>query len=91
VRLAATEVERARQQIAASTVTRELQERKLIAEQERFSVGESTAIVLAQAQRDLLSSRFAEVKALVDYRNALVQLYRAEGTLLERRGIRVKR
>ncbi|MBN1656528.1 MAG: TolC family protein [Deltaproteobacteria bacterium] len=89
VQIAATEVERARQQISASAATRKLQEQKVLVEQERFRVGESTALMLAQAQRDLLSSRIAEIKALVDYRSALVELYRAEGTLLERRGIRV--
>lgn len=89
VRLAATEVERARQQITASAATRAAQEQKVMVEQERFAVGETTALVLAQAQRDLLESRIAEVEALVDYRVALVQLYLAEGSLLERRGIRL--
>jgi outer membrane protein TolC len=91
VRLAQTEVERARQQIDASAATRALQEQKVIAEQERFRVGESTALLLAQAQRDLLSSRIAEVQALVDYRNAIVQLDLADGSLIERRGIQLSR
>ncbi|MBN2498236.1 MAG: TolC family protein [Deltaproteobacteria bacterium] len=91
VRLAADEVERARQQIAASAATRVLQEKKVQVEQERFRVGESTALMLAQAQRDQLSSRIAEIRALVDYRAAMVQLCLAEGSLLERRGIRLGR
>jgi hypothetical protein len=44
---------------------------------------------LALAQRDLLASELAEVEAMVGYRLALVELYRAEGSLLERRGIRM--
>jgi outer membrane protein TolC len=87
VRLAANELERARQQIAASAVTRALQEETLVAEQERFEVGTSTTLLVSQAQRDLLVSQIAEVEAIVNYRIALVNLFLAEGTLLERRGI----
>lgn len=89
VRLAATEVERSRQQIAATAATRALREEALRAEQERFNVGSSTNLLVATAQRDLLESQIAEVEAIVSYRVALIALYRAEGSLLERRGIRV--
>lgn len=88
VRLAANEVDRAGQQIAASRATRALQEETEQAELERFDVGSSTALLVAQAQRDLLVSQIAEVEAIVNYRIALVRLYLAEGSLLERRGIR---
>jgi outer membrane protein TolC len=87
VRLAVNEVERARKQISASRVTRILEEETLKAEKERFDVGSSTALLVAQAQRDLLVSRIAEVKAVVSYRIALVNLYLTEGSLLERRGV----
>jgi outer membrane protein TolC len=88
VRLAANDLERVRQQIAASAVTRALQEETLVAEQERFEVGASTTLLVSQAQRDLLVSQIAEVEAIVNYRIALVNLFLAEGSLLERRGIR---
>ena len=87
VRLAVNEVERARKQISASRITRILEEETLQAEKERFDVGSSTALLVAQAQRDLLVSLIAEVKAVVSYRIALVNLYLAEGSLLERRGV----
>ncbi|UCH81616.1 MAG: TolC family protein [Nitrospiraceae bacterium] len=87
VRLAVNEVERAGKQISASRVTRLLEEEKLQAEKERFNVGASTALLVAQAQRDLVVSLIAEVEAVVSYRIALVNLYLAEGSLLERRGI----
>lgn len=87
VMLAVNEVERARQQILATRVTRILQEETLKAEEERFDVGASTALLVAQAQRDLLASRIAEVEAVINYRIALIGLYRAEGSLLERRGV----
>lgn len=87
VRLAANEVERTRQQINASRITREMEAQTVKAEEERFSVGDTTSLLVAQAQRDLLVSRLAEVEAIVEYRIALVNLYLAEGSLLERRGI----
>ena len=90
VRQAATEAERARQQIDASAETRRLQEETLRAEQERFAVGASTSLLVAQAQRDLLASRIVEQRVLVQYRIALIQLEVAEGSLLERRGINVE-
>lgn len=89
VRLAVNEVERAREQIAAGRATRQLEEEKLQAEIERFEVGAGTSLLVAQAQRDLLISRIAEVRSIIHYRIALVKLYLAEGSLLERRGVRV--
>jgi outer membrane protein len=87
VRSAYIEVVRARQQIEATRVTRELQEKNLEAEQEKFRVGKSTNYLVLQAQRDFTGSRRDEASALIDYLGALVDLYQAEGTLLERRGI----
>lgn len=89
IRLAVNETERIRQQIGASAVTRGLEEQTLKAEQERFSVGDTTSLLVTQAQRDLLVSRLAEIEAIVEYRIALVKLYLAEGSLLERRGIQL--
>lgn len=87
VRLAHNEVERARRQIFATRATRRLREETLAAEKERFDVGLSTALLVSQAQRDLLASSIDEVTAIVNYRIALVRLYLAEGSLLERRGV----
>jgi outer membrane protein TolC len=89
VRLAVNEVERTRQQISATAVTRALQEQVLTSEMERFNVGASTSLLVAQAQRDLLRIRIAEVEAVINYRISLIQLYLAEGSLLERRGVRI--
>lgn len=89
VRLALNEAERAEAQIAASAVTRRFREAAAAAEKERLDVGSGTALLVAKAQRDLLESEIAEVRAVVDLRIALVKLYLAEGTLLARRGITV--
>jgi outer membrane protein len=87
VRSAYTEVQRARQQIEATRVTRELQKKKLAAEIEKFRVGKSTNILVLQAQRDFTASQLDEAGAMIGYLNALVDLYQVEGSLLERRGI----
>jgi outer membrane protein TolC len=87
VRLARIEVERARQQIAASGRTREQDEEKLRAEAEKFGIGRASAFQVARAQRDLVRSRLAEAAALADAHKALVELYRLDGSLLVRRGI----
>lgn len=87
VRTAHIQVDRTHQQISASSVTRMFNEEKLRIETERLRVGKSTSFQVAQAQRDLLSSRIAEVRALVNYIKALIELYRQDGSLLERRGI----
>ena len=87
VRKAYIEVNRTKQQIAASSVTRKFNEEKLRTETEKLRVGKSTSFLVAQAQRDLLVSRIAEVEALANYLKALIELYRQDGSLLERRGI----
>lgn len=87
VRTAYIEVDRTKQQIAATSVTRQFNEEKLRTETEKLRVGKSISFLVAQAQRDLLVSRIAEVQALANYLKALIDLYRQDGSLLERRGI----
>jgi outer membrane protein TolC len=87
VRRAYVEVRRAEQQIDASAATVALQEEVVRVEQEKFRVGKSTSLLVAQANRDLLAGQISHVNAIVDYRKALIDLYRLDGSLLERRGI----
>lgn len=87
VRSAYIEVSRAREQIHASEASRRLQEEKLRIETEKLRVGRSTVFLVSQAQRDFLSSQITEVRTMVNYLQAVVALYRLEGSLLERRGI----
>jgi outer membrane protein len=87
VRTAYIEVNRARQQIKASSTTRMFSEETLRVETEKQRVGKSTSLLVAQAQKDLLVSRIAEVDALASYIKALIYLYQQDGSLLERRGI----
>src|SRR4030042_22910 len=87
VRSAYIEVTRTREQISATVATRNFQEEKLLAETEKFRVGKSTSLLVAQAQRDLVASQIAETQSIANYLKALVALYRLEGSLLQRRGI----
>jgi len=87
VSLALNEIERAHAQIDASRRTAELSVQVVEAERARLEVGESTPLVVAQAERDLVEARVAEVEALVAYRVALVRPWAAEGSLLERRAV----
>jgi len=87
VRRAYLQITSVRQQVAAAKATRELQEEKLKVETEKFNVGKSTSILVAQAQRDFLQSQIAEIQAIINYQIAVVELYRLEGTLLLRSGI----
>jgi outer membrane protein len=75
------------EQIVAAKATRELQEEKLKVETEKFEVGKSTYLLVAQAQRDLLASQLTEIQAIIGYQIAIIELYRLEGTLLLRSGI----
>ncbi len=87
VRSAYIEATRTSEQITATAATRNFQEEKLRTETEKFRVGKSTSLLVAQAQRDLLASQIAEIQAVANYLKALVGLYRLEGSLLQRRGI----
>jgi outer membrane protein len=87
VRTAYLEIARSQEQVAATAATRKLQEEKLRSETEKFRLGKSTSLLVAQAQRDLVSSQIAEVQAVVNHLQSFVEMYRQEGSLLERRGI----
>ncbi len=87
VRSALIEVNRASEQVTATAATRKLQKESLKAETEKFRVGKSTALLVARAQRDFILSQITEIEAVITHLKALIELYRMEGSLLERRGI----
>ena len=87
VRLAHIEVKRTAEQVPATGATHRLQKEKLRTEQAKFRVGRSTALLVAQAQRDLLFSEISKIQATAAYLKALTNLYRQEGSLLKRYNI----
>jgi outer membrane protein len=58
--------------VQASATARELAQDKLNAMQSKFEVGMSTNYEVVQAQRDYLDAQNAELRALLNYRKALV-------------------
>ncbi|MDW7761810.1 MAG: TolC family protein [Acidobacteriota bacterium] len=66
--------------ISAYRAARELAQRKLEAEEEKFKVGLSTNYFILQYQRDLASAQIMELRALVDYSISLANLDRVQGT-----------
>ncbi|MBC7363345.1 MAG: TolC family protein [Candidatus Aminicenantes bacterium] len=77
------------QRALAYKAARELAEKKLEAEQEKFKVGLSTNYLVLQYQRDLANAQTMELKALIDYNVSLANLDRVMGTGREKRHITV--
>ncbi|MGB9893692.1 MAG: TolC family protein [Candidatus Saccharicenans sp.] len=77
------------QRALAYKAARELAEKKLEAEQEKFKVGMSTNYLVLQYQRDLANAMTMELKAMIDYNISLANLDRAMGMGRDRRKITV--
>lgn len=90
VRRAYIEIDRARQQIDATAAARALREQIVQNETAKLNEGKSVPLLVAIAQRDLLESRISEISAIVALKLAIIDLYRLDGTLLNRRGVEVE-
>jgi outer membrane protein TolC len=87
VRQAARQVLTNQQRVQTTRASREFSERRLEAEQSKFEVGMQTNYFVVQAQRDLNDSRNAELRAILNYRKALVELERLQQTTLQNQNI----
>ena len=87
VRTAARGVDTAAKQIDAAKATRGFQEQNLDAERKKYENGMSTSFEITRIQNDLTQARSTEVSAIVQYRRALTEYYRATGRLLDVQGI----
>ncbi len=76
-----------RKRIEATAAAVRLAEESLRAERERLQNGLSTSLLVLQAQSALADARAAAIRARTDYDKSLVELARAEGTVLRRHGI----
>ena len=72
VRNAARNVQTNQQRVASARASRELQERKLEAEEKKMAAGMGQTFFVFQAQRDLSLARTAEIQAISDYNKSLV-------------------
>jgi outer membrane protein TolC len=77
--------------IETTRTARQLAEKKLEAETERFKIGLTSTRNLLEFQRDLSAAQSSELAAVVDYNKSLVTLARTRGTLLEDREIHLSR
>jgi outer membrane protein TolC len=68
------------EQVQASGAARELAQKKLEAAQSKFEVGMATNYEVVQAQRDLSDAQNSELRAVLNYRKALVDFQRLQET-----------
>ena len=83
---AALQVQSGLTRYQAASVARDFAQQRLDAEQSRFEVGLSTNFLVVQAQRDLSTAQNTELRALLDYRKALVDYERLQETPASRGG-----
>ena len=86
---AAITVQNTAESVQAAQVARELAQQKLEAEQSKFEVGMSTNYFVVQAQRDLADAANSELRAILNYRKALVELERVQSTTLQNLNITI--
>jgi outer membrane protein len=72
VRAVARNVQTNQKRVQAARASRELQEKKLEAEEKKLAAGMSSTFLVLQAQRDLALARTTEVLAVSDYNKSLV-------------------
>jgi outer membrane protein len=73
--------------VQAAGAARELAQKKLEAAQSKFDVGISTNFEVVQAQRDLADAQNTELRNILNYRKALVEIERVQQTTLGSLGI----
>jgi outer membrane protein len=77
---AALTVQSSLESVQATGVARELAQRRLDAAQSKFEVGMSTNYEVVQAQRDFADAQNNELRAILNYRKALVNFETAQTT-----------
>jgi outer membrane protein TolC len=87
IKTAVRDVEINYERVQAYKAARELAEKKLEAEQEKFKVGKSTNFFILQYQNDLSDARSSELRSMVDYILSLANLERALGTTFKTKNI----
>lgn len=87
IKIAVRNVESNYKRIQAYKTAREFAEKQLAAEEEKLKVGLSTNFLVLQYQTDLANARSSELRAIIDYKLSLAQLYRDIGTNLSEHAI----
>jgi outer membrane protein TolC len=89
VNTAIRSVSNAREQVRQNSSAVYFNQRLLEAELERFKAGKSNSRLLLEKEADLLVVKEAELESLVNYKKALLELQRSDGSLLVNQGIEV--
>jgi outer membrane protein TolC len=74
VREIARQAQTNQKRVETTRSSRQLAERRLEAEQRKFTAGTSTSFFVFQAQRDLAQARNNELRAILDYNRSVVDL-----------------
>ncbi len=82
-------LQQARARYSSASKARELQQRTLDADQEKYRLGASTSYQVVQDQRDLASAVSTEVQALANYTHARVAFDQAMGATLETNNVSI--
>jgi outer membrane protein len=90
VRGAARNVRTNQQRVQSARASRELQEKKLEAEEKKLAAGMSSPFFVVQAQRDLSLARTVEIQAISDYNKSLVDFEAVQQVPLTGNGIQVQ-
>jgi outer membrane protein TolC len=83
VRTAMRSVKTNRKRIDATRESTRLAREQLLAEQEKYNVGQSTTFQVLEFQEDLADALSVEIQALADWRISVAALARATGTILD--------
>lgn len=84
---AALTVRTDQQSVDAATAARDLAQKRLEAAQSKFEVGMATNFEVVQAQRDLRDAQNSELRAILNYRKALVTFEQVQSVSPSRGGI----
>src|ERR1051326_350813 len=91
VRNALTAVEMNKAKIEATTKARELAERRLEAEQKKFTLGASTVRFVLQEQTNVAQAQTDELQAIVNYTKSLVDLDHSMGMTLKKNNVEIEK
>lgn len=86
---AAIQLRNAVEAVQASQASRALMQQRAEAEEAKFGVGMSTNYFVVLAQRDLSDARNSELRAILNYRKALVEFERVQQTTLQSASITI--
>jgi outer membrane protein TolC len=87
---AVTQLESSREAVKLALVSRDLAQKRLDAEWQKYNLGTSTMFLVLDAQTQVTTSESRVVTESIQYRRNQLGLLRSVGTLLEERGITVQ-